>query len=396
MIVVAPLRTGGEVMRPRVIRSILILLSLWVGWLAAPTNLGAQPAPAVPPSPEVLAFAETGEALSGAFLAYWRQHGALQQFGYPISPPLRDAAGRTIQWLERARFEYHADRPAGQRLLLGLVGHELTRERATEPAFRRLGDTGDGAWFAATGHTLRGEFRHYWEHTGGLVIYGYPLSEAFAERNPADGRVYTVQYFERSRFEWHPGLPERYRITIGLLGRQLYRGGGEIAPSPPDDRSTSTTGPSITAIGDSVMLGARPALQQRLPTIDVDAEVSRQLNQALEVARARRAAGTLGAVVVLHLGTNGLIGAAEFDRLIDALGEPQRVVVVTLKVPRAWEEPNNAMLRATVSRHPTVVLVDWHAASIGQPDYFWSDGYHLRPEGARTYAALIAAAVEAP
>jgi hypothetical protein len=38
-----------------------------------------------------------------------------------------------------------------------------------------------------------------------VAIYGFPISEEFQEVNPDTGLVYTVQYFERQRFEWHPG-----------------------------------------------------------------------------------------------------------------------------------------------------------------------------------------------
>src|SRR5207253_4450759 len=40
--------------------------------------------------------------------------------------------------------------------------------------------------------------------------------------NPTSGRSYLVQYFERSRFEYHPenaGTP--YEVLLGLLGTQL-------------------------------------------------------------------------------------------------------------------------------------------------------------------------------
>ena len=40
-----------------------------------------------------------------------------------------------------------------------------------------------------------------------------------------DGREYTVQYFERQRFEWHPGAwPDRYDVLLGRLGAQLLAG----------------------------------------------------------------------------------------------------------------------------------------------------------------------------
>jgi hypothetical protein len=374
----------------------LIWLQCWLGGLGAPGGLGAQEAPPAPP-PDALVFPETGHWLSGAFLGYWGAFGELQQFGYPISPPLRAADGRTVQWTERARFEFQGDLPPGRRVLLGLLGREATAGRAEEAPFRRVADPGDGSWFEATGHTLRGDFRRQWQRAGGLPIYGYPISEEFAEVNAADGREYTVQYFERNRFEWHPELPAAYRVTLGLLGRQLYPGGGEVAPPVPDDAPPPPPPPPVqtagggTAIGDSVMLGARAALQQALPGMQVDATVSRQLSQGAAVAQARKAAGALGPVVVIHLGNNGGITAGQFDQLMGSLSSARRVVVLTLKVPRAWEAGNNAIIRAGVRRYPNAILADWQAVSVGRPDYFWADGIHLRPEGARAYAALVSA-----
>ena len=77
-------------------------------------------------------------------------------------------------------------------------------------------------YFPATGHTLRLGFKQYWETHGGLALYGYPISEEFAERNPEDGQVYIVQYFERNRLEYHPeqaGTP--FEILLGQLGTTL-------------------------------------------------------------------------------------------------------------------------------------------------------------------------------
>jgi hypothetical protein len=77
-------------------------------------------------------------------------------------------------------------------------------------------------YFPATGHTLRGLFQAYWQAHGGLAQFGYPITEEFAEKNATDGRVYTVQYFQRNRFESHPenaGTP--YQVLLGLLGRTV-------------------------------------------------------------------------------------------------------------------------------------------------------------------------------
>ena len=87
------------------------------------------------------------------------------------------------------------------------------------------------AYFPETGHTLRGAFRRVWERNGGLAQFGYPLTEEYAEVSETDGNTYTVQYFERARFELHPehaGTP--YEVLLGLLGNTLTAHRKEEAP----------------------------------------------------------------------------------------------------------------------------------------------------------------------
>jgi hypothetical protein len=93
--------------------------------------------------------------------------------------------------------------------------------------FNRAQPNGACTYMPQIGHNLCGGFRDYWNKFGGLAVYGYPISEEFAERNPDDGQVYTVQYFERQRFEWHPGgWPERYDVMLGRVGAQVLSAGG--------------------------------------------------------------------------------------------------------------------------------------------------------------------------
>ena len=77
-------------------------------------------------------------------------------------------------------------------------------------------------------------------------MFGYPISEEFREVNPDDGREYTVQYFERQRFEWHPGAwPERYDVLLGRLGAQLLA--QRLAPPQPTPTPTPTPTPAPEA-----------------------------------------------------------------------------------------------------------------------------------------------------
>jgi hypothetical protein len=127
--------------------------------------------------------------------------------------------------------------------------------------------------------------------------------------------------------------------------------------------------------------------------VEIDAKIGRQVSAALNLLQERQTAGQLPSTVVLHVGNNGTFTAQQFDQIMAVLVSARRVVFVNVKVTHRWEEPNNTVLTEGVQRYPNAVLVDWHAASADHPELFWSDGIHLRPEGARAYAALIAAAV---
>ena len=107
-------------------------------------------------------------------------------------------------------------------------------------------NTPDLTYFPPVQHTLRGVFLRYWTAHGGLPIFGYPLSEEFAETSPTDGRSYTVQYFERNRFEYHPefaGTPNE--VLLGLLGAELTRGRGFPPGIPIADSATSVWFPQV-------------------------------------------------------------------------------------------------------------------------------------------------------
>ena len=147
----------------------------------------------------------------------------------------------------------------------------------------------------------------------------------------------------------------------------------------------------ITGIGDSVMLGSEGALRATFGDIlQIDAAVSRQFGDAVELAGLLAAAGQLGERVVVHLGTNGIIRPEQFDALMQALAAVPRVVVLNTNVPRPWEGPVNELLAAAVPTYPNAVLVDWKAISGAHPEWFIADGVHLTPDGANNYAQVIA------
>ena len=151
----------------------------------------------------------------------------------------------------------------------------------------------------------------------------------------------------------------------------------------------------MTAIGDSVMLAAETQLREEIGNVDVRAVVSRGVTEGLEEIRQLEGDDALGEVVVIHLGNNGSFTGDQFDELMNVLGE-RSAIFVNLRVSMAWEATNNAMLAENVADYANALLVDWHGESSGHPEYVWEDGVHLRPEGARAYAELIARSLRAP
>jgi peptidoglycan/LPS O-acetylase OafA/YrhL len=147
---------------------------------------------------------------------------------------------------------------------------------------------------------------------------------------------------------------------------------------------------SVSAIGDSVMLGAVPSLQKDIRGLGVvDAEVGLQVYDAIRILRSHRATGQLGSLVIVHLGNNGTFTKQEFERIMHVLSGVNKVVFVNVKVPRSWEVTNNEVISEGVEKYPNAVMVDWYSASANHPEYFYSDGYHLRPKAQKVYADLL-------
>lgn len=172
----------------------------------------------------------------------------------------------------------------------------------------------------------------------------------------------------------------RSAIVAVLLGSCVMFGG---TPASADANAL--------AIGDSVMLGAKWTLTKR--GIDVDAEVSRQASSAPRLV-ARRG-DRLPPDVVVHLGTNGTLDAADCEAVMKAAGPERTVHWVTIAAKRRWVPGNNRVIRACIQRHPgRAALIDWAWAAKQHPEWLYADGIHLRPAGAKAYARLVANAVQ--
>ena len=143
----------------------------------------------------------------------------------------------------------------------------------------------------------------------------------------------------------------------------------------------------ITCIGDSVMLGSAEYLQQNLGAY-VDAKVSRQVGDGADLAKQLKEEGTLGGVVVVHLGTNGVSKMSEYQRLVDNIGNKRQIYWVNCHGVD-WKDSSNEIINKIVEDNENVHLIDWDAASRDHEEYFFNDGIHLNDTGRKAYTKLI-------
>jgi hypothetical protein len=160
-------------------------------------------------------FPETKHNIAHGFRDFWKAHGGVGQFGFPLTEEFVEN-DVIVQYFERARFEYRDGK-----VELGRVGSDLIAGKFFRP-IPFFPSEDDNVYFGVTGHSISGPFLTFWRDNGQEELLGYPLSESFKD----DGSEY--QWFERARVEWHPYLPESRRIVLGNVGTELLRNRGWI------------------------------------------------------------------------------------------------------------------------------------------------------------------------
>lgn len=173
------------------------------------------------------------------------------------------------------------------------------------------------------------------------------------------------------------------------------------SPPPPTAAPADTAPPTtvrsskhypVFALGDSVMKGAARELKA-LGAV-VDAEQDRQGKNGADIFHQLKDLGVTMDAAVVHLGTNGPIKKETMDRLLRALVDVPKVVILTGKANRGWTEPNNAMIRSLPLEYPNVIVVDWEREAqncVGA--CLTKDGIHLDKDGRIFYADLIFRAI---
>jgi len=207
---------------------------------------------------------------------------------------------------------------------------------------------------------------------GVLVVLG-SLVSVFAYSAPSPALASSRHTPELSTTTAAPASP---RPTPRASSRPAERTAGAHPRAATRPTTTPTPShppplPTVSAFGDSVMLGAAPQLRAVITHISVSAVEGRQARDVFADIASHKTAGTLGTCVVIHTGDNGIIAPDDLSGALASLRDRRRVV----------------------ARFPNAVLVDWYAIANPHRDWFYKDGLHLRPPGIYAYAAAVAAAV---
>ena len=189
-------------------------------------------------------FPETGVCISGRMREFWEQNGGLAVFGLPLAPQQQETLeGQALQaqWFERARLELHPENARPYDVLLGRLGVDrLAQQGRNWFTFPKSEAQTDCRFFPETGHNVCGAILAAWRASGlefdgkrgkseaeSLALFGLPLSDAQTET--IEGQDYSVQWFERARFELHPENQPPYDVLLGRLGAEVRSGSTRYA-----------------------------------------------------------------------------------------------------------------------------------------------------------------------
>ncbi len=106
----------------------LVLLGVLLGYQDPPILASAAPRPS---DRQKRYYPQSGHVVSYAFLNFFDKHGGVSIFGYPISE-YKIENGRIVQYFQRARMEWHPEKPARYKVQLGLLGNDYAHQVGLE------------------------------------------------------------------------------------------------------------------------------------------------------------------------------------------------------------------------------------------------------------------------
>lgn len=156
-----------------------------------------------------------------------------------------------------------------------------------------------------------------------------------------------------------------------------------------DSEFLSLSTSSLLAVGDSVLLDVAPDLQQINTTAIVDAQVGRQVQDAIYILQNDAQQHKIPRDILLVLGTNGAITSQQIESIMTIVGSKTQVYWMNNHVPtREWQNGNNALLAK--QNYKNLHVVNWQALAQQYPEWFAMDQVHQGETGNHNYLRLLA------
>jgi hypothetical protein len=151
----------------------------------------------------------TGYAVCFAFLDFFKANGGTAQFGNPISP-FEFHENLIVQYFEKARFEWRADRPEGQRVVLTDLGRIYFDRLGEDPAHLKPVTPLDATINSILSIKVRAFVAKPVTHASGQqTVYAIVQNQTGQPISNATGKV---------TIKWPNGQTEEYFFTTNAAG----------------------------------------------------------------------------------------------------------------------------------------------------------------------------------
>ncbi|MBO4819438.1 MAG: acyltransferase family protein [Firmicutes bacterium] len=145
----------------------------------------------------------------------------------------------------------------------------------------------------------------------------------------------------------------------------------------------------LCGIGDSILLGASPALYEFFPNFYCDAVISRPGLYVRDIMDSMKSRGILDEALLLHIGSNGGLWEPQMESIMNyANANGIQIFWYTVTNDKSYSVYCNDGIRELCATYSNAHLMDWEVYSYGHGEWFVGDGIHVNEYGAWKYASF--------
>jgi len=159
---------------------------------------------------------------------------------------------------------------------------------------------------------------------------------------------------------------------------------------------------TVLGIGDSLMVGATPFMQEIFEGAVIDARVGRPILEGLAILNGFVADtdNYTQNYLIIGLATNAKVSMDNYETILSQMTDNQTLVLVN-----GWSSKtsvkevtdfNNSIIAEFAANHAGRVLVaDWYSIADNNPNFIEPDGIHPNRAGQQAYAEMLQSVIEA-